>query len=79
MARGAGGFRDYSSEAMILNIPVKNLLLFIFINFNLFLKTRNVRDNLERFTKKDDIAKLHHSCHLLLLKEDGFCMRVLFK
>ena len=29
-------------------------------------------DNLERFTKKDDIAKPHQSCHLLLLKEDGF-------
>ena len=28
MVRGAGGFRDYSSEAMILNIPVKNLNYF---------------------------------------------------
>ena len=28
MARGAGGFRDYPSEAMILNIPVKGWRLF---------------------------------------------------
>ena len=49
------------------------------ILFELFLKNRNVGDDLERFTKKDDIAKPHHSCHLLLLKEAGFRMRVLFK
>jgi len=28
MARGAGGFRDYSREAMTLNIPVKGWRLF---------------------------------------------------
>ena len=28
MVRGAGGFRDYSSEAMILNISVKGWRVF---------------------------------------------------